>query len=86
MAEELSLKWGTLKSWKLESEKTRAIMQQYINIGASTSAMMQRDTPEQKLLICDLIDTVDCKTIYLDWDGKDVSKEEAKKYVMDYPR
>ena len=26
----------------------------------------------------------DCETIYLDWDGVGVSKEEAKKYVREY--
>lgn len=37
-------------------------------------------------LICQMIDAVDCETIYLDWDGKHVSKDEAKKYVNDYKR
>ena len=83
MAEHLTLKWGTLKGWQLESEKSRGIMQQYINLGSSMSAMAQRDTPEQKTLICDLIDAVDGE-IWNDWDGVKMSKDDAKKYVMEY--
>jgi hypothetical protein len=48
--------------------------------------MAQRDTPRQKEIICELIDLCDGDTIYLEWDGVDVSKAEAKKYVMDYNR
>lgn len=82
----ITLKWGTLKSWRLNSEKGRELMRKYIEIGSSMSAMMQKDTPEQKQIICDLIDECNAPNIYLDWDDKDVSKEEAKKYVMEYAR
>lgn len=80
----LTLKWGTLKSWHFDSDKCRALMTEYVEIGSSYSAMQQRDTKRQKEIICELIDECDGDTIYLDWDGKDVTKEEAKKYVMDY--
>ena len=79
----ITLKWGTLKSWKLESEKGQELLRKYEEIGSTFSAMAQRDTPEQKELICQMIDTVPGE-IYLDWDGEYVSKERAKKYVMDY--
>lgn len=52
----LTLKWGTLKSWKFSSEKGQKLLKQYFDIGASMSAMTQHDTPEQKELICQLID------------------------------
>lgn len=81
--ESLTLKWGTLKGWKLESEAAQAIMQQYIDLGSAVSAMQQRDTPEQKQLICDLIDAVDGE-IHDDWNGGTMTKDEAKKYVMEY--
>ena len=45
--------------------------------------MMQHDTEEQKTILCELIDIVP-GDIYLDWDGVYVSKEAAKKYVMEY--
>lgn len=80
----LTLKWGTLKSWHFDSEECRALMKEYNQIGSSFSAMTQDDTPRQKEIICELIDLCDGDTIYLEWDGKDVSKQEAKEYVMNY--
>lgn len=83
MTESLTLKWGTLKAWEFKTEQTRGIMRRYIDLGASASAMAQRDTPEQKTLICDLIDALDGE-IWDDWNGKAMSKDEAKKYIMEY--
>jgi len=81
----ITLKWGTLKSWNITSEKGIELLKKYNEIGSSFSAATQRDTSEQKRLICDMIDTIP-GDIYLDWDDKDVTKEEAKKYVMEYER
>jgi hypothetical protein len=83
VTESLELKWGTIKGWSLKQLKTRAIMQDYYNRGVSISAMNQRDTPEQKTLICDLIDALD-GTIVEDWSGETLSKNDAKKYIMEY--
>lgn len=80
----MTLKWGTLKSWNFPTEKGRDLMQRYVDIGSEMSAMAQHDTPEQKELICQMIDLCDGETIWLDWDGKQVSKDDAKKYVMEY--
>ena len=81
----LTLKWGTLKSWNFNSsEKGMALLKEYCKIGSSFSAMAQHDTPRQKDIICELIDLCDGDTIYLDWDGKDVPKNEAKEYVTNY--
>lgn len=80
----LTLKWGTLKSWRLSTPTGRALLEKYFALGSSGSAMLQNDTQEQKSLICQMIDECRAETIYLDWDGKEVSKEEAKSYVMDY--
>lgn len=79
----LSLKWGTLKSWNIHSETGRALLRRYCELGASMSAMAQRDTPEQKEIICQLIDGCEGE-IYLEWDGEYVSKEKAKEYVRNY--
>lgn len=46
-------------------------------------AMQQRDTPEQKQALCDLIDAIDGE-ILNDWTGKTMTKDEAKKYVTEY--
>lgn len=79
MANYLTLKWGTLKSWDFKaSEKGKQLLKEYHEIGSSFS------TPRQKEIICALIDECDGDTIYLDWDGKEVSKQEAKDYVMGY--
>jgi len=83
--DKLTLKWGTLKAWHLHSDKGLELLKQYMSLGASCSAMLQHDTPEQKELICQIIDECNAPTIYLDWDDKDVSKDEAKRYVMEYP-
>lgn len=80
----LTLKWGTLKSWNLSGlPEAQVLLERYDELGSSISAMSQRDTPEQKEIICKLIDLVPGE-IYLDWDAKYVSKEQAKKYVLDY--
>ena len=81
----LTLKWGTLKSWDFSnSKKGKKFLKEYYEIGSSVSAMAQKDTQRQKEIICELIDLCDSDTIYLDWDGKDVNKDEAKKYVLNY--
>lgn len=82
--EYITLKWGTLKAWNLESEKGRELLRKYFELGSCMSAMCQEDTPEQKELICEMIDVCEAKKILLDWDGKYVSKSKAKKYVRDY--
>lgn len=79
----LSLKWGTLKSWNIHSEAGKALLKRYHEIGHSMSAMMQKDTPEQKEILCQLIDGC-AGEIYLDWEGEYVSKEKAKEYVRGY--
>jgi hypothetical protein len=81
----LTLKWGTLKSWDFTgSEKGKKLLKEYNKIGSSISAMAQKDTQRQKEIICELIDLCDGDTIYLDWDGEDVTKEKAKEYVLNY--
>lgn len=81
----LTLKWGTLKNWNFEgSDKGAELLNEYTKIGSSYSAMAQNDTPRQKEIICELIDLCDGDTIYLEWDGIDVTKQEAKDYVLQY--
>lgn len=83
----LTLKWGTLKSWNFKSsERGKELLKEYNNLGSSFSAMAQEDTPRQKEIICELIDLCDGDTIYLEWDGRGVTKQEAKDYVMNYSR
>jgi len=80
----LCLKWGTLKGWDFHSKKAIKLLKEYGKIGQSCSAMMQKDTQRQKEIICELIDIGDFGEVLLDWDNKFVSRDKAKKYVMEY--
>ena len=82
MGNKLTLKWGSVKGWDLETTEAFAAMKKWSDYGTTMSAMAQKDTPEQKLALLDAIDLMD--EIWLDWEGKKVSREEAKEYVMNY--
>lgn len=85
---ELTLKWGTLKAWDFsDSEKGQALLKEYMEIGACLSAALQKDTERQKEIVRELIDECDDpEGIYLDWEGKFVTKQEAKEYIETYGR
>lgn len=86
MADPLLLKWGTLKGWDLESDAALAAAKKLDDAGPrAMGAMQQRDTPEQKQALCDLIDAIDGE-IQNDWTGEMMTKDEAKKYVLEYRR
>jgi hypothetical protein len=82
-AERLDLKWGTLKGWDLKSDKALDLIKRYHEYDVAWGCAQQRDTPEQKQIICDLIDAVD-GPVWNDWDGKVMTKDEAKQYVINY--
>lgn len=82
----LTLKWGTLKSWDFHSEKCKELLKEYGSIGSCFSAMFQHDTPRQKEILCELIDNGNFKYVWNDWDNKKMTKEEAKKYIIDYEK
>ena len=79
------LKWGTLKGWCFEnSPEALEAFKEYCEIGASYSAMMQRDTERQKELICIMIDKVNGE-VQNDWSGEIYKdKNKAKEYVLNY--
>ena len=79
----IALKWGSLKSWSLSTPEQKTLLERFFEIGANCSAILHKNTDEQKEIICQLIDSV-TGDIYLDWDDKEVTKSEAKKYVMEY--
>ena len=81
MADNLLLKWGTLKGYDLESDAAKEALQRLGN--RSMSVMAQRDTDEQMEALCDLIDATDGE-IRNDWSGEIMTKDEAKTYVRDY--
>lgn len=79
----ISLKWGTWKEWIAVSDQAIKLKERYFEIGSSFSAMAQRDTPEQKDILCKMVDLVD-GDILLEWDGESVPKEKAKDYILNY--
>lgn len=84
-AQRLSLKWGNVKGWDGMDEGTaaRVALEKWMDSGQGFSAM-QRQTPEQRELICAIIDAVEGE-IWNDWDRKVMTKDEAKAYVREYP-
>ena len=82
MPNSLTLKWGSVKAWNIETEDAEAALQKWADLGLSMSAMMRKDSPEQKQALIEAIDFFD--EIWLDWEGKKVSKQEAKDYIINY--
>lgn len=80
----LTLKWGNVKGWEGFEDGTpaRAALEKWADSGQGISAM-QRQTPEQRELICAIIDAVDGE-IFNDWDGVTMTKDDAKKYVREF--
>jgi hypothetical protein len=84
MSEHLLLKWGTLKGWDLgENEAALAAARRYDEQPVSAGCMSQHDTPAQKRALCDMIDAIN-GPIHNDWTGEEMTKDEAKKYVLEY--
>lgn len=82
MANSLTLKWGGVKSWDLETEEAIAALQRWRDHDVPLSAIAHKDSPEQQQALLDAIDFMD--EIWLDWEGRKVTKEEAKKYILEY--
>lgn len=84
MSERLILKWGTLKGWADLGPESSQILLRYCQAGSvNQSAMLQRDTPGQRQILCELIDSIDGE-IWNDWENAAMTKEAAKAYVLNY--
>ena len=81
--EHIDLKWGTLKGWSNLSEPSVKLLQRYVDLGYCMSAAAQRDTPEQKSILYELLRQLD-GTIINDWESKEMSVDEAIKYIENY--
>jgi len=82
MTDYLCLKWGALKEVQSSSERVRSALERYYAGGVSMSAMLQKNSLEQKLALCYLIDAIDGDIIDA-WAMKPMTKHEAKRYVME---
>lgn len=78
----LILKWGSVKGWELATDEAVAAMHKWASYGTCLSAACQRDTPEQKQALLEAIDLMD--EIWLDWHNVQVTREEAKEYILNY--
>jgi hypothetical protein len=83
----LLLKWGSLKGWggAVEGTAFHDALKRYHDDSVSLSAMTQKDTEGQKQAVVDLIDACEGEIVN-DWSGERMTKEAAKKYVMEYRR
>ncbi len=83
---ELTLKWGNVKGWSGFDDGTpaRVALDKWFDSKPGGSPM-QRQTQEQRELICAIIDAVD-GDIHDDWNGGTMTKDAAKEYVMNYGR
>ena len=81
--ESLTLKWGTVKGWSGLSDKSLEIMKRFFADGVSMSCAMDHPDADRRLILCELIDNIDGE-IWNDWEGKKLSKDDAKKYVLQY--
>ena len=80
------LKWGTLKGYRVaDNPAAQGLIKQYMELGASASAMHQMDTFAQKRILCQLFE-VHQGPIINDWSGEEMTVEKASRYVMEYSK
>lgn len=79
----VTLKWGGIKSYRINDYETFKLLEQYYRDGVPMSAMDDELDQARKEILCQIIERIG-KDVYLEWDGKYVSVEDAKKYVMEY--
>jgi predicted translin family RNA/ssDNA-binding protein len=89
MKPNLLLKWGTIKRWEnfKEGSDCRAALQEYADIsGVSWSAMAQDKRDQHRIALCKIIDAVADAggEIQNDCSGEMMTRDDAKKYVMEY--
>ncbi len=80
----LYLKWGSYKGFygKL-NDQTLSLLNKYFEYSVNISAILQKDTLEQQKLLLDAIDAHDGKIVN-DWSGEEMTKEQAKEYIVNY--
>lgn len=83
MTESLLLKWGTVKGWSGLSDQSLEIMKRFFAGGICMSAAADHPDAGRKAILVELIDQLDGE-IHNDWSGEKMSKDEAKKYVLEY--
>ena len=81
LKDQMSLKFGQVKSWSLNTPEARRVGTIYIERAKATKWEDWDGSDEQKRLVCDIIDALDGR-ITSDWTGELITKDEAKRYIM----
>ncbi len=81
MADRLHLKFGMAKEVALDDPKCIEIYRRYRALRTGVGLLNGDDTPEAKLLLCELIDALGGRIVN-EWTGETMTKEAAKRYVM----
>ena len=83
----ITLKWGTLKGWDVAEDNAAAmdLLKRYHELGVCMSVAAQNDSDDQKGILCELVSLPEMN-VYLDWDGKYVTQQEAVAYIKTYRR
>lgn len=79
----VSLKWGSIKGYRINDPETFKLLEEYYADGVPLSAMSDQPDTARKEILCKIIERIG-KPVYMDWDGEYVPVEDAKKYVMEY--
>lgn len=79
----LSFKWGTLKGWSSVNKECIPLLEKYFADGVPLGCASDRPTEDRKKILCEAIDLF-IGELHNDWTGKQMTKDEAKKYVMEY--
>lgn len=79
----LILKWGIVKGWNNIGDKAAEILNLYFVDGIPLGCANDKPNEQRRKILCNLIDIFD-GTITNDWTGKKMTKNAAKKYVMEY--
>ena len=79
----ICLKYGTLKSWRIvSSPEAKAALERWVAF--CEEATQEESTDEQRDLLCRLIQASNAPCIYLEWTGREVTRESAMEYVRSY--
>jgi len=78
----ITLRFGTVKTWLLDGKEARDALQKWADHGINIGIVSHKDTPEQQQDLLNALEFMD--KIWLDWHEVEVTKEEARKYILDY--
>lgn len=81
LKDNMSLKWGQVASWSLNTPAARVAGTAYIERSRNVDWQAWDGSEEKRLLICGIIDAMD-GDITSDWTGEPITKDEAKRYIM----